>query len=50
MNWEFVICRRKLLHLECIDIEVLLYSIGNYIQSPRINHNGQEHKKECMYN
>ena len=22
---------------------------GNYIQYPEINHNGKEHKKECIY-
>ena len=29
--------------------KVLLYSTGNYIQYPVINHNGKEHiKKECI--
>ena len=28
--------------------KVLLYSTGNYIQSPGINHNGKEYKKECI--
>ena len=30
--------------------KVLLYSTGNYIQYPVINHNGNEYKKECIYN
>ena len=35
-----------------INTEVQLYSTGNYIQYPVINHNGKEYKKECihMYN
>ena len=33
--------RCKLLHLECINNKVLLYSTGNYIQSPRIDHDGK---------
>ena len=33
MAWEFSVSRSKLLHLECISNEVLLYSTGNYIQS-----------------
>ena len=24
-------------------------STGNYIQRPGINHNGKEHRKECIY-
>ena len=48
MDWEFGVSRCKLLHLEWINNRVLLYSTGNYIQSPRINLNGKEYKKECM--
>jgi len=33
MDWEFRISRCKLLHLECIGNEVLLYSTGNSTQS-----------------
>ena len=33
MDWEFGISGRKLLHLEWISNEVLLYSTGKYIQS-----------------
>ena len=28
---------------------VLLYSIGNYIQYPGINHNGKEYEKKNVY-
>ena len=31
-----------------INNKVLLYSTGNYIQSPGINHNGKESEKECI--
>ena len=43
MDWEFGVGRYKLLHLEWINNKVLLYSTGNYIQSPGINHNGKEY-------
>ena len=43
MDWEFGVGRCKLLHLEWINNKVLLYSIGNYIQSPGINQNGKEY-------
>ena len=29
--------------------KVLLYSTGNYIQYPVINHNGKEYEKEYIY-
>ena len=51
MEWEFAISRCKLLHLEWINNKVLLYSSGNYIQYPWINHNRKEYKKNvymCM--
>ena len=32
-----------------INNKVLLYSTGNYIQYPAINHNGKEYKKEYIY-
>ena len=41
MDWEFGISRYKLLYIEWIN-KVLLYSTGNYIQYPVINHNGKE--------
>ena len=37
--------RCKRLHLEWIKNKVLLYSTGNYIQSPKINHNKKYIKK-----
>ena len=48
MDWEFGINRCKLLYIEWIN-NVLLYSTGNYIQYPVINHDGKEYEKECMY-
>ena len=38
---EFGVGRCKLLHLEWINNKVLLYSTGNYIQYPVINHDGK---------
>ena len=38
MDWEFRVSRCKLLHLEWIDNEVLLYSIGNNTQSLMMEH------------
>jgi len=43
MDWEFGVSRHKLLYIEWIDNKVLLYSTGNYIQHPVINHNGKAH-------
>ena len=45
MEWEFGISRCKLLYKELINNKVLLYSTGNYIQYPVINHNGREYEK-----
>ena len=47
-DWEFGINRCKLVHIGWINNEVLLYSTGNYIQYPVINHNGKEYEKECV--
>ena len=41
MDWEFGVSKCKLLHLEWICNEVLLYSTGNYIQSFGIDHDGR---------
>ena len=41
MDWEFGVSRCKLLHLEWKSNEVLLYSTGNYIQSPGIDYDGK---------
>ena len=46
MDWEFGISRCKLL---CSYYKVLLYSTGNYIQYPVINHSGKEYEQECIY-
>ena len=48
MVWEFGFGKCKLLHLEWIN-KVLLYSTGNYIPSPGINHNAKEYKIQCIY-
>ena len=45
LECEFGVSGHKLLW---INNKVLLYSTGNYIQFPMINHNGNEYKKECM--
>ena len=41
MCGEFGISRCKLLRLEYINNKVLLYSMGDYIQSPEIDHDGK---------
>ena len=41
VDWEFGMNRCQLLHLAWIDKKVLLYSTRNYIQSPRIDHDGK---------
>ena len=41
MDWECGVGRCKVLYAEGINKKVLLYSIGNAIQSPRIEHNGK---------
>jgi len=41
MGWEFWANRCKLLHSEWISNEVLLYSLGNYIKSLWIDHDGR---------
>ena len=43
MEWEAGVSRCKLLYIEWINNKVLLYSTGNYIQCPMINHNGKEY-------
>ena len=49
IEWEFGIRRCKLLYIEWINNNILLYSPGNYIQYPEINHNGKECEKVCAY-
>ena len=38
MEWDLRVSRCKLLHLEWINNEILLYSTGNYIRSLGIDH------------
>ena len=40
MDWEFGFSRCKLLHLEWISNEILLFSTGNYIWSLVMEHDG----------
>ena len=49
MDWEFGVGRCKLLHLEWISKEVLLYSTGNYVQSLGIDQDGRQYKKGNVY-
>ena len=49
IEWEFGVSRCKLLYMEWINNKVLLYSTGNYIQYPVINHNGKEYIKKSLY-
>ena len=49
MDWKFGVSRCKLLYIGWINNKVLLYSMGNYIQHPVINHNGKGYKKEYLY-
>ena len=49
MKWEFGVSRCKLLYRKWINNKFLLYSPGNYVQYPVINHKGQENEKECMH-
>ena len=48
-DWEFWISRCKLLYIEWIKNKVLLYSTGNYIHYPVINHIGKEYGKKNIY-
>ena len=45
LDWEFGVGRCKLLHLELISNEVLLYSTENYIQSLGIDYDGDNIRK-----
>ena len=47
-DWEFGISRCKLVYIGGINNKALLYSTGNYIQYPVINHNGKEYEKEYI--
>ena len=41
MNWEFGVNRYKLLPLEWISDEILMYSIGNYVQLLMMEHDNK---------
>jgi len=45
-NWECGISKCKLLYIGWINHKDLLYSTGNHIQYPVINHHGEEYEKE----
>ena len=47
-DWECGINRCKLVYTGWINNKVLLYSSGNYVQYPVINHNGKEYEKEYI--
>ena len=49
MDWEFWVNRCKLLHLEGISKEVLLYSTGNYIQPLVMEHDEKYYEKKNVY-
>ena len=49
IDWESGVSRYKLLPIEWINNKDLLYSTGNYIQYPVINHKGKEYEKEYIY-
>jgi len=49
MNWKFGVNRCKLLPLEWISNEILLYSTENYIQSLMIEHDNVRKKHVYMY-
>ena len=40
MEWEFEVSRCQLIYIGLIN-KILLYSTGNYIQHPVINHKGK---------
>ena len=49
MDWEFGVSRCKLLPLEWISNEILLYSTGHYIQSLVMEHDGGQCEKKNVY-
>lgn len=46
MDREFVVSRCKLLQLQWINNEILLYNTGKYIQSLVIKHDRREYEKK----
>ena len=53
MDWEFGVSKCRLLRLEWISNDVLLYNTGNYIQSPGIEYDGRKYEIKnvcvCVY-
>ena len=49
MDGEFGVGRCKLLHLEKISKEILLYRTENYIQSLGIEHDKRHYEKKNIY-
>ena len=49
MNREFGVSRCKLLHLQWIRNEVLLYSTGNYVQFLGIELDGRPYEEKNVY-
>ena len=49
MDWESGVSRCKLLHLEWISDEILLYSPGNYIQSSVVEREGRFYGKKDVH-
>ena len=49
INWEYGINRYTPLYIKQVSNKDLLYSTGNYIQSPVINHNGKKYEKDYIY-
>ena len=49
MEWEVEVSRCKLLYIEWINKKVLVFSTGNYIQYPGLNHHGREYLKKNVY-
>ena len=49
MDWDSGVNRCKLLHLECMSNEILLYSTGNYIQSLLMKHDGEYYEEKNTY-
>ena len=43
------VSRCKPLYEEWINNKVVLYSTGNYIQYPVVNHNGKDYEKNGLY-
>ena len=49
MDREYGVGRCKLLHLEWMNNEILLYSTGNYSQSLGIGYDERQYEKKSVY-